>query len=248
MRKHPNDGPRDMYPGPVVVSPAVRTDAAPPPSYGGGMARLGGRNTVFAWFVGIVCAAIVVTIAVIAAPLFPAATTWFTAAAVEMQRFIDPDSVPAADAEPDPTPTADAGATVQCRDLYDEAVWTALRLADGSALVTSTEAPTTSASALVDALQPEVTLTCAWTSEAGMISTTLARVPMDAGAVARASLPGSGFTCEDDASLVRCTRTDGALVETIEADGGRWLSTSRQGWDIATYEERVSRHAWAIEG
>ena len=69
-------------------------------------------------------------------------------------------------------------------------------------------------------------------------------VPTDAGAIAAAALPGAGFACEADGDRTRCTRTDGDLVETIEAGGGLWLSTSEQAWHPAEYVRRTGDRVW----
>jgi hypothetical protein len=42
----------------------------------------------------------------------------------------------------------------------------------------------------------------------------------------------------------RCTRTDGDLTETIEAGGGRWLSTSERGWHPSDYVSRIAKRVW----
>ncbi|THE06913.1 hypothetical protein [Microbacterium oleivorans] len=208
------------------------------------MARVGGRNAGFAWFVGIVSAAIVVTLLVLAAPMFPAATQWLTQTGGTAQRAIDPDA-------PSPAPQASPDATAApptCRDLYNEASWAALRVTDGAKVAASTDPPVSSATAVVAALEPSVALTCLWTSDKGRISTTVATVPTDAGAIAAAALPGKGFECGEADGRVRCTRADGKLVETIEAGGGRWLSTSQQAWHPEQYAARVAEAVWPVEG
>lgn len=197
------------------------------------MARVGGRNTLFAWVVGIACAATVAVLAVLALPLLPASITWLGG----------PMSTPA----PTPTPTAgdgDEGVPTECAQLYDEAMWAALRFAPGSVLTPSTDAPTTTATALLTALQPEVRFTCSWHADQGTVSTTLATVPTDAGAIAAAALPGAGFACEQIGDRTRCTRTEGDLVESIEAGGGLWLSTSQSGWHPAEYVSLTGDRVW----
>ena len=72
------------------------------------------------------------------------------------------------------------------------------------------------------------------------MTTTLAAVPTDAGAIAAAALPGTGFECADVAERTRCTRIDGDLTETIEAGGGLWLSTSESAWHPSGYASRTA--------
>lgn len=198
------------------------------------MARVGGRNAGFAWFVGVVSAAIVVTLIVLAVPMFPAASRWVAEAS---------------GASAAPEASAGIGAApLACRDLYSEAAWAGLRWTDGAELVPSTDPPITTATDVVAALEPQVELTCTWTSDLGEISTTVATVPTDAGAIATAALPALGFDCAGDDDRVRCTRTDGDLVETIDTGGGRWVSTSQQGWHPSRYTDGVARAVWSREG
>ncbi|MDT3331711.1 hypothetical protein Q9S78_13655 [Microbacterium sp. KSW-18] len=208
------------------------------------MARVGGRNAAFAWFVGIVSAAIIVTLLVLAIPMFPAASQWLA----QIGRTSD-GSDGAGAPSPGASSASDAASSPQgCRDLYNDAAWAVLRQTDGAVVTASTDPPVSTAKDVVAALQPAVVLTCRWTSDAGEISTTVATVPTDAGAIAAASLPAKGFTCADDDGRVRCERTDGDLVESIEAGGGRWLSTSQQAWHPSRYAEGVADAVWPAEG
>lgn len=199
------------------------------------MARVGGRNAFIAWVVGIGCAAILGVLAFLAVPLLPASVSW-VGNVVER-----PTSQPAAD---DVQETAPEGTIAECDQLYGEALWAALRFEDGAVLTPSTDAPTTTAAALVSALQPQVQLTCSWTAEIGSVTTTLATVATDAGAIAASALPASGFTCEAIEDRTRCARTDGDLTETIEAGGGLWVSTSESAWHPAGYTARVADRVW----
>jgi len=199
------------------------------------MARVGGRNAYFAWIVGIGCAAILAVLAYLALPLMPASMAW-------VEQTIDRPESAASAAADDQT---DSALPAECDQLYSEALWAALRWTPGAVLNPSTDAPVTTATALVDALQPTVLLTCSWVSDSGTVSTTLAEVATDAGAIAAAALPASGFSCTTVQDRTRCTRTDGELVETIESGGGLWLSTSQTGWRPADYVARVAERVWS---
>ncbi|WP_454149917.1 hypothetical protein [Microbacterium lacticum] len=203
------------------------------------MARVGGRNAAFAWVVGVGCLAILGVLAALALPLIPASMTWFgtTVATAQGTSQTAPTSAPVAAGEEGALPT-------ECPALYDEALWATMRFARGAVLTPSKDAPVTTATALVSALSPNVQLTCFWHADAGTVSTTLATVPPDAGAIAAAALPGSGFTCESVDERTRCTRTDGDLTETIEAGGGLWLSTSESAWHPAGYVSRTGDRIW----
>ncbi|WP_295576542.1 hypothetical protein [uncultured Microbacterium sp.] len=198
------------------------------------MTRVGGRNAVFAWVVGLISAAIVAVLVVLALPMLPASLAWLG------EQVNGPVSEPQAGDEP-----GDDDLPAECRDLYSQPLWATLVWAPDAVLTPSRDLPSTSAAGLIDALAPTVRMTCTWTSAEGEISTTLAEVATDAGAIAATALPTAGFTCAAIDGRTRCTRTDGELIETIEAGGGLWLSTSQTSWQPADYPGRVAEAVWA---
>lgn len=198
---------------------------------------MGGRNAAFAWIVGLACLATVGGLALLALPLLPATLTWVGDAVNQPASTSDP--VAAGDDQ------AAGGAPTECPQLYDTALWATMRFTEGAVLTPSKDAPTTTATALVSALQPQVSLTCSWHADQGSVSTTLATVPPDAGAIATAALPAAGFGCEERDGRTRCTRTDGDLTETIETGDGLWLSTSESGWHPAEYVTRTADRVWS---
>lgn len=198
------------------------------------MTRVGGRNAIFAWVVGLISAAIVAVLVVLALPMLPTSLAWLG------DQVNGPASAPEARDEP-----AEGGAPAECRDLYSQPLWASLVWAPDSVLTPSRDLPTTTATGLVEALAPTVRMTCTWRSAEGEISTTLAEVATDAGAIAATALPTAGFACAASDGRTRCTRTDGELVETIEAGGGLWLSTSQTSWQPADYPGRVADAVWA---
>jgi len=205
------------------------------------MARVGGRNAFFAWVVGIGCLATVGVLAYLAIPMIPASVAWVgdsVGGSAGGAGGPTSDPVAAGDGQ------ADGGVPTECAGLYDDALWATLRFTKGAVMTPSKDAPTTTATALVTALQPQVALTCSWHADAGTVSTTLATVPTDAGAIAAAALPAAGFGCETRAERMTCTRTDGDLTETIEAGGGLWLSTSESAWHPAEYVRRTGDRIW----
>lgn len=197
------------------------------------MTRVGGRNSVFAWIVGLLSAAIVAVLVMLALPMMPASLAWLD------EQLNGPVSGPQAGDE------VAEGLPVQCRDLYEQPLWATLQWAPDSVLTASRDLPATTATGLVGALAPVVRLTCAWTSTEGAISTTLAEVATDAGAIAATALPAAGFACSAADGRTRCTRAEGELTETIEAGGGIWLSTSQTSWRPADYHGRVEDAVWA---
>ncbi len=202
------------------------------------MARVGGRNTVFAWTVGVACAAVVGALVWLAAPLVPAGLVFLG------DKVNPPTSGPVAGDGDEVV----SGEPAECRDLYPDALWSSLVWEEGSVLTPSDSAPASSADGFVDALAPSVTFTCTWKSDAGAISTTLASVATDAGAIARTALPALGFECGDVADRVRCTLTTEERHETIEAGGGRWLSSVQDGWRPARYDDEIAERVWSSAG
>jgi len=206
-------------------------------AYRGGMARVGGRNTLFAWGVGLVCAGIVGALVWLAAPLVPAGLAFLE------DRTSPPTSEPVAG---DGEEVADA-APSECRDLYSDSLWSSLVWADDSVLTPSEDAPEISAQGFADALAPAVRLTCTWTSAEGDISTTLASVASDAGAIAKTALPSLGYSCTSVAQRTRCTLDADGRLETIEAGGGVWLSSVLDRWRPARYVDETAERVWAEE-
>lgn len=205
------------------------------------MARVGGRNTVFSWFVGIVCAGVVVALAVLALPMIPHAGGWIASGLGTLTGTKGAETPAPEDRDVAPTP---AGATRECRDLYPDVLWTTLRIAEGSELTASVDPPTLSATALVEALAPAPTATCAWRSNEGAITTTVATAPPDAAAIAEPALAAAGFACAAVDGRVRCTREAEGVVETLETGGGLWLSSVEEGWHPAGYAARTAERVW----
>ncbi|RKE65036.1 MULTISPECIES: hypothetical protein [Microbacterium] len=191
------------------------------------MARIGGRNVVFAWIVGVFCAGVIGVLAFLTVPLVTTGMGMLGAGADEGAA------------------AAAADGPQQCRELYPEALWVTLQYSPGAQLEQTQDAPVSTATALVEALAPEVRFTCAWTSDAGSISTTVGSVGTDAGSIAASALPAQGFTCDESGVRTLCSRTDGDLVETIEAGEGHWVSTSQSVWHPEQYASRVGNAVFA---
>lgn len=195
------------------------------------MSRIGGRNVVFAWVVGVVCAVVIVTLAFLTVPLVTTGLGLLGGGA----------------SDSDAGSEAEADGPGRCRDLYSEPLWAALQYTPGASLETSADAPVSSAGALVEALAPTVRFTCTWRADAGSISTTVGEVGTDAGSIAASALPAQGFSCTENGTRTFCSRTDGELIETIEAGDGRWVSTSQQTWHPERYAGRVGDAVFAGE-
>lgn len=202
------------------------------------MARVGGRNSAFAWIVGILCAGVVGVLAWIAAPLMPVAVQFVA------DQLNPPTSEPAAGSggagADDPQPS-------ECRDLYPGDLWSELTRTEDAVLTPSDEWATSAASGLLDALTPTLRFTCAWTGDERAVVTSLADVPADAGAIAETALPALGFTCAPVEVRTRCVREDGQTVETIETGGGLWVMSVESGWRPDRYADRVAAQVWPVD-
>lgn len=191
------------------------------------MARIGGRNVVFAWIVGVICAGVIGALLILTVPLVTTGMGLIGGGVAAGGRA-----------------TADEGPQ-QCRDLYPEALWVSMQYTPGAELAQTDDAPVSTASALVGALAPEVRFTCVWTADAGSISTTVAAVGTDAGSIAASALPAQGFSCSEREARTLCSRSEGDLIETIEAANGLWVSTSQTGWFPEQYASRVGNTVFA---
>lgn len=199
------------------------------------MARVAGRSMWIAVPVGVLCIAVVGALAWLALPLMPATLGWVGGA------------VDGSLAEPAATsdPVAADGTPTTCRGLYDDALWATLSLAPDAILTPDTAPPVTTATTLATALAPQVRMTCTWHGAGGAsISTTVADVGTDAGAIAAASLPGEGFGCSEENGRVHCEKTAGDALETLDLGGGLWLSSTLTAWQPERYSPRVASLVW----
>lgn len=214
------------------------------------MARIGGRNTAFAWLVGVVSLAVVVGLVWLAAPMAPVVFAW-TGQIVDGALNPRPD---VSNTPPAPTPTttelppddtAPAGPARACGDLYPRALWDQLKAAAGTSLDESVEFPPSSVAGLPEALGARVTIGCAWTDAAGAATVTVADVGASAVTTAQTVLTATGFVCTPLADGVRCDLAagDSSPAETHVIRGGRWLAVVRTfpgpPFDQATAEARV---------
>lgn len=214
------------------------------------MAKIGGRNTAFAWFVGVVSVAVVAGLVWLAAPMTPVVLAW-TGDVVD--RALNPQPVVTVpDPSPSPTETVQpsvnddaAGAPTTCGDLYSRALWDQLKAATGTSLDESIEYPPSSVAGLPEALGAQVTLGCTWTDGTGTATVTVADVSASAVETAQNVLPATGFVCTSLEDGVRCDLPagDASAAESHVLRGGRWLAVVRTfpgpPFDQASTEARV---------
>ncbi len=201
------------------------------------MARIGGRNSFVAWLAGLGCAAVLGTLVVLVAPAIPAAVT------LVGDTLRGTEAVPAF--VPSPAATADDTSTPECRALYTEALWSELTQRVGGDPQQSSDAPSTTAVGLADALAPSVRVTCVFTgTNAGRIVTTVSEVADDAATIARTALVADGFSCAASGGGVDCSRTiDGVVEEDVVRDG-LWVTTIFDGWQPDSYTARMAQQLW----
>lgn len=201
------------------------------------MARIGGRSTWIAVPAGLACAGVVGALVWLALPMGPAVVQWTgdtLRSATEQLRATDQAGSGAA-------PVIGAA---DCRELYPDALWAELTLRADARLSQDASPPATAATSVVDAIAPAVRMTCAWRSDAGEISTTLATIDeADAGLVESALL-AQGFACAEAADVVSCARTQGLVREEHAIAGEVWLSSVESGWQPEGYGEQLIAHVW----
>lgn len=214
------------------------------------MAKIGGRNTAFAWFVGLVSLVVVAGLVWLAAPMTPVVLAW-TGGVVDGALNPRP-AAPAPEPSPSPTETAppipiddEAGPPTACGDLYPRALWDQLKAASGTSLDESIEYPPSSVAGLPEALGAQVVLGCAWTDGSGTATVTVADVSASAVETAQSVLPATGFVCTPLDDGVRCDLPAGdqSAAESHVLKGGRWLAVVRTfpgpPFDQASTEARV---------
>ncbi|WP_063256844.1 hypothetical protein [Microbacterium sp. T32] len=197
------------------------------------MARVGGRSAWIAWPVGVLCAAVVATLLVLAAPGLPGAVT-----------FVG-DTLRAGSTTP---PWTDAprvpGPATTCRDLYTQPMWSEL-VWSPEALLTQRHTGPLSTPEAVAAAAPTPVITCHWRGEGGRwLESSVATVSADGATAVEATLSGQGFTCATDADTVHCERTADGVTEVHDLRGDRWVSSTFSGWMPDGYTAVVASRAF----
>jgi hypothetical protein len=203
------------------------------------MARVGGRNSWIAVPAGLVCAAVVAGLAVLALPMVPVTAAWV---GETLRRATT--AQPAPTAEASIARQAADGAPVDCRSIYPDDLWNELTWRAGSRLDQNTGGPVTQATSFIEAVTPEVVVTCEWRFAEGGIATTLSRVGADAQAIAEAALAGQGFACTASDHALTCMRTDGGVREEHVLRDGLWLASAETAWHPDEYGPRLERNVF----
>lgn len=200
------------------------------------MARIGGRNSVMAWIVGLGCTAVLAVLVLMAMPAIPGAV------------HLVGDTLRLANAPREsPTPRANVleSSTPECRDLYSEPLWSELTQRAGGDPAGEVPDASATAQSLAAALTPEVRATCAFTgTSTGSIVTAVSEVSAGATGVARSALEADGFACTVYGDGVRCTRETAEATEEHAVRAGVWVSNVFTGWQPSRYIERIAPQLW----
>lgn len=201
------------------------------------MARVGGRNSFIAVPAGVVCVAIVGALVWMSLPMIPVTVAW----AGQMLR--DATKPPAAAVVADtPAQRLAEGADLDCRQLYSDSLWSELTWQGRTLLDQSFDPPATEVAALTEVLAPEVRISCTWTGRGdGAVSTTVAEVAPGSAGLADAALRGQGFACTTADGAVRCSRTQGEVLEEHVVRDGLWLASVERAWHPEGYGARLEK-------
>ncbi|RWR19156.1 hypothetical protein D8Y23_08055 [Microbacterium enclense] len=196
------------------------------------MARVAGRSVWIAWPVGVLCAAVIAGLAVLAAPGLPGAVTFVgdtLRAGSTTAPWTDAPRVP--------------GPATTCRDLYTQPMWSTL-VWSPEALLTQRRTGALSTPEAVAAAGSTPVVTCHWRGESGRwLETSVATVSAEGAAAVAATLTGQGFACAADGDATHCERTAGDVVEVHDLRGDRWVSSMFAGWMPDGYAAIVASRA-----
>jgi len=196
------------------------------------MARIGGRSLWLAWPAGLLCAAAVSGLVLLAAPGIPGAVA-----------FVG-DTLRAATNTPVVVETEAPEPASDCRHLYSQPLWSSLVWSPDALLWQRHTAPASTPEA-VAAAAPTVVVTCHWRGPAGhFIETTVSTVAAEGAAAVPATLIAQGFACESAGDTTHCERVSGDVVEVHDLRGDRWVSSTLSGWMPTDYAAIVASHAF----
>lgn len=197
------------------------------------MARVGGRSAWIAWPAGVLCAAVVATLFVLAAPGLPGAVTF-----VGDTLRTGSTTPPYTDAPRVPGPAG------TCRDLYTQPMWSAL-VWSPEALLTQRRTTALSTPEAVAAAAPTPVITCHWRGEGGRwLETSVAAVSPEGAAAVQSTLTAQSFTCTAAEATVHCERQADGVTEIHDLRGDRWVSSTFSGWMPDGYAAVVASRAF----
>lgn len=204
------------------------------------MARIDGRSLWLAVPVGVLCAAVVLALLWLAIPMVPVSVAWVG----DTLRTSSEQSEAAAD-EPTPAELVESGTTVDCRDLYPDALWAEMIWHGDVLLGQGSARPGIAMPDIADALGATMRVTCTWRFGDGTsLVSGLASVTADAAPAAEAAFAAAGFACSQGEGGTVCDRTTAGVTEEHVLRDGLWLSTVQNGWAPAGYGSNLAGHVW----
>lgn len=219
------------------------------------MARIAGRSTWFAWFVGLVCAAVLGALVYLAAPLGPAVGDWTVRTVANAVGQITGDTgTSAVETGSQSGPDAVAGGPVMpadCTGLVSAELHQ--RLEGDAQAVMSIGAGEALAGVpgLAELLGAAPVLDCRWTTPAGSTAQAIvATVGDGAVGIADEMLRALGFDCTSVGEGVECTRTTAAsegvsgLIERHRVRGTVWVASVTTGWEPDGFADAVDAAVW----
>ncbi|MDN3496145.1 hypothetical protein QL996_09420 [Planococcus sp. APC 4015] len=204
------------------------------------MARIGGRSLWLAVPVGVLCAAVIGALLWLAIPMVPVSVAWVG----DTLRASTERSEAAAD-EPTPAELVASGTTVDCRDLYPDALWAEMIWHGDVLLGQGVARPAIALPEVGDALGATMRVTCTWRFDDGTsLVSGLASVTPDAAPAAEAAFAAAGFACSQRDAATVCDRSAAGVTEEHVLRDGLWLSTVQNGWAPVGYGPALAGHVW----
>lgn len=209
------------------------------------VARLAGRNTGFAWVVGVWCAAVVGALVVLAAPMAPVVTDW----TLRTLPIIGEQIAHEAGAGEAVASTVPA----DCDALASPELRAALRAGAPATFTAGAGEVLAGVPGLAELLAAEPAVDCRWTAADGTAQVWVATVGDDAAATAEELLLAVGFECSAHGDGVLCTREHAAAgdaaasTESHLVRGTVWAAIVTSGWEQGGITGAVERMLWPIE-
>ena len=217
------------------------------------VARIAGRSSWFAWFVGLLCAAVLAALVYLAAPLGPAIGDWTVRTVANgLQQLSGTPSTPPTDGQAQPeTPVAGPIVPTNCEGLFSAEqnrqlagdVQATMSVGSGEALI--------AVPGIAELLGAVPALDCRWVTPAGgSAQAIVATVTEGAAGTAEEMLRALGFDCTALDGGVQCVRSTDATaeaagsVETHVVRGTVWVASLTTGWQPDGFAEAVDAAVW----
>ena len=217
------------------------------------VARIAGRSSWFAWFVGLVSAAVLGALVYLAAPLAPAVGDWTVrTVATGIQQLV---SGSTSNAPADPLAQPDGPVSGPVMPANCDGLFTAKQhqqlASDSAVMSTGAGEVLVAVPGVAELLGAVPVVDCRWVTPAGGSAQALVATVAE-GAVATADelLRAVGFACTPLDGGVSCVRSTaataeaGGAVETHVIRGTVWVASVTTGWQPDGFTEAVDAAVW----